>query len=137
MERNKAARIARRAVWLKTQAGKEYRRRNSTTPSKRACDKRYQRRPEIVTQRAAFDKQRVANIKTFIRESKAKPCIDCLGTYPPCVMDFHHVRGERKFWIGRTRGRSIREVQAEIEKCVLLCANCHRIRHASKEAPVA
>lgn len=57
-----------------------------------------------------------------------KPCQDCGQTFPPYVMDFDHVpeRGVKKFNVGLAK--NLRQLAAEIAKCDLVCANCHRIR---------
>lgn len=60
---------------------------------------------------------------------KNKPCKDCGNSYPPYVMDFDHLR-DKEFGLSKTLnynwGRT--RVLNEIEKCELVCANCHRIR---------
>lgn len=58
-------------------------------------------------------------------------CNDCGGTFPPYVMDFHHVDSDKEFTVARAAnvGYSWSRIQREISKCVLLCSNCHRIRH--------
>lgn len=55
-----------------------------------------------------------------------KPCTDCGQVFPPCVMDFDHVRGTKKFNVGLAK--NLTQLAQEIEKCELVCANCHRIR---------
>jgi hypothetical protein len=62
---------------------------------------------------------------------KSGPCTDCGGVFPPYVMDFDHRVGEEKFegvssLVGRTATWEV--IEAEIAKCDLVCANCHRIR---------
>jgi len=64
----------------------------------------------------------------WLHEQKNKPCADCGQMYPPCVMEFHHVRGKKSFSIGSRISANRERVMAEIAKCVLLCSNCHRIR---------
>jgi hypothetical protein len=64
----------------------------------------------------------------FMRAIKDGPCIDCGVEYPPYVMDFDHVRGEKKFAIGAAGRYSQKRVLAEIAKCDLVCSNCHRER---------
>lgn len=61
---------------------------------------------------------------------KNKPCADCGKEYPPCVMEFHHLDPKLKsFGLGQGRFRHSREdILEEIAKCILLCANCHRLR---------
>ena len=46
------------------------------------------------------------------------------------VLDFHH-EGNKKISVGQLRkaGYSIETILKEINKCILLCANCHRIHH--------
>lgn len=44
-------------------------------------------------------------------------------------MTWDHVRGEKRFTIGEgICGRSEAEILREIEKCELVCVNCHRRR---------
>lgn len=74
---------------------------------------------------------RQKTISDFIDSRKVDPCLDCGKSYPPYVMDFDHRPGEVKlFAIAKARnvGYSLEKVQAEIDKCDLVCANCHRER---------
>ena len=54
------------------------------------------------------------------------PCQIC-GESDPRVLEFHHV-GEKDMEITRmvSGGWSITRIQREIDKCDVLCANCHR-----------
>lgn len=57
-----------------------------------------------------------------------KKCVDCGNVYPHYVMDFDHLR-DKKFQISKSFDRkSLKEILLEIEKCELVCSNCHRIR---------
>ena len=65
-----------------------------------------------------------------LAELKNQPCMDCGGSFPSPCMDFDHVRGEK---IGNVtdlcrKGVRWETVLAEIAKCELVCANCHRLR---------
>jgi predicted HNH restriction endonuclease len=65
-----------------------------------------------------------------VRQAKDKPCADCGVKYPTYVMDFHHRDpATKEFVIALSASRSREDVIAEIDKCDVLCANCHRIRH--------
>jgi 5-methylcytosine-specific restriction endonuclease McrA len=61
-------------------------------------------------------------------------CVKC--GYFKCldVLEFHHKDPSKKlFGIGQNKlTRSWESVKAEIEKCDLLCANCHREIHAEQ-----
>lgn len=57
-------------------------------------------------------------------------CSKCGGKFPSCVYDFHHRDPEEKDRSpGLMMSLSDSKLFAELDKCVLLCANCHRIEH--------
>lgn len=68
-------------------------------------------------------------VKDFKRKSK---CFDCnfLGKIYPEVLDFDHVKGVKKFELSsfHNHTNSMKRVREEINKCEIVCANCHRIR---------
>lgn len=66
--------------------------------------------------------------RDLIDTIKSVPCMDCLVQYPPEVMEFDHVRGDKLFNISSHIMRSLVVVMTEIEKCDIVCANCHRLR---------
>ena len=70
----------------------------------------------------------VARKYEMMTQAKAKPCMDCGGLFPPCAMDFDHVRGNKLFTLGENHSRGISPIQEEIAKCDVVCSNCHRIR---------
>ena len=61
-----------------------------------------------------------------------KCCVDC-GETDIVVLDFDHLK-DKKFEIGLavSNGLDVEKIKAEITKCVIRCANCHR-RKTSKE----
>lgn len=72
------------------------------------------------------DKYRV-NSRTL---KESRPCFDCGVFYPYYVMDWDHRDSK-----GKVAGVSqlvssgyVSKTKKEIEKCDLVCANCHRIR---------
>ena len=75
------------------------------------------------------------NRKLALIEHMGGKCKDCLGTFPPSVYEFHHVDPsikDAKASIMFTKGLTAPVIE-ELKKCVMLCANCHRIRHATLE----
>ena len=75
-----------------------------------------------------------ANKRLYIKEQKNKPCMDCGISYPYYVMDFDHRNpSEKSGNLARMGASPIEEIIAEIEKCDLVCANCHRERTYRKK----
>ncbi len=62
----------------------------------------------------------------------AKPCLDCGGVFPPFCMEYDHVRGDKRFALGKMSNHRQEAVLEEIEKCELVCCACHRIRTQSR-----
>lgn len=73
--------------------------------------------------------QKVRTNLVKIAEIKIKSgCMDCGYNEHPYVLDFDHVRGKKIGSICSLRNRSWEIIEAEIAKCEVVCANCHRIR---------
>lgn len=68
--------------------------------------------------------------RTLIDQLKSMPCADCGGTFDPVCMDFDHRPGTAKRRaVGKMAGKfSEAAILAEIAKCDVVCANCHRLR---------
>lgn len=63
--------------------------------------------------------------------SKGGKCIVCGYNKCNAALDFHHVDPSTKDPdISKMRNWSAARKRSEIDKCVLLCANCHREVHA-------
>lgn len=74
-------------------------------------------------------------IKLRMLEYKRGKCIDCnlLATEAnACVFDFHHLDPTIKdVNFNSIRWKKWEIITKELDKCVLVCANCHRLRHAA------
>ncbi|QWT29991.1 HNH endonuclease [Streptomyces phage TunaTartare] len=69
-----------------------------------------------------------ATVLQKIRAEKEKPCADCGVSYPYYVMDFDHLEN-KEFNISEFKSRyGWTRLKKEIDKCDVVCANCHRIR---------
>ena len=85
--------------------------------------------------------KRCSNTQTVERQKRFKQkCIDykdgkCVGCgYNKCnnALDFHHLSQDKKeFSIAHARLTSFNEkIKKELDKCILVCSNCHREIHA-------
>jgi hypothetical protein len=79
-------------------------------------------------------RQQVANEKNRAKKKKAIDllggrCYDCQGIFDNIVYDFHHTTDDKEGNLSDLLHSTPEKAFEELNKCVLLCANCHRIRH--------
>jgi transposase len=81
-----------------------------------------------------YHTERVKRVKIKMINYKGGKCNDCgleLIHSHYAVFDFHHLDPKTKdINFNRIKYQKWETIQKEIDKCVLLCSNCHRIRHA-------
>lgn len=71
-------------------------------------------------------------IKEALVDAMGGCCQNCGGVFSLAAYDFHHTDekgADPSYLIGNA---SVQKIAEELEKCVLLCANCHRTEHAKE-----
>jgi hypothetical protein len=87
---------------------------------------RYIAQAAIVSQR-----RRQERTQWLLDYFMSHPCVDC-GEKDPVVLEFDHLR-DKLFNVGtELHDRNWESVLAEIDKCEIVCANCHRRRTARR-----
>ena len=67
------------------------------------------------------------------RYKLAAGCFDCGYNANAVALDFDHLQpSEKSFCLSSNRKTSPRKLRTELEKCVVRCANCHRIKTHTK-----
>jgi hypothetical protein len=79
-----------------------------------------------------FRLARQQTIKDALIDAMGGCCQTCGGVFPSAAYDFHHIGKKDAHPSALIANNSVERISQEIEKCVLLCANCHRIEHARK-----
>ena len=102
---------------------------------------------DIDKQRAAIKKHYYTNREMYIKKAllrkkairlwlneykEARKCADCGINYPYYVMDFDHLHSKEANISALINTCSMRKIRAEIDKCEVVCANCHRQRTFSR-----
>jgi len=64
--------------------------------------------------------------KLLIEKLKSGPCEDCSGKFHHCQMDLFHAEAGRQVSTLLLKSKS--RILEEAKKCMLLCANCARLR---------
>lgn len=81
--------------------------------------------------KAAYEKSH-AEKKQILDDARKGGCIRC-GESDLWCLDFHHRDPtEKEGNLGQIRRFGIDRIKAEIAKCDVLCANCHRKHHHSE-----
>ena len=77
-------------------------------------------------------KKRNVNLQNWIKEYKLSlKCKECGENHPACL-DFHHLDPNEKdleISAAINNGWNLERLLKEIEKCIVLCSNCHRKLH--------
>lgn len=128
------------AKWRKTygfwcqDCKREYTRKNLTlfrhsNPEKiKAYKAAFSARPDYKEMQRRWNAARTQRWRDFLIEQKTKPCADCGNTYHHTAMEFDHVANNKFACIGHLKSAPRDVVLAEIAKCELVCAICHRLR---------
>jgi hypothetical protein len=102
---------------------REYSRRRYADPAKRIL---------VIERVKAANAARRVEWRERIQRLKSVPCADCGEVFDPVCMDFDHVDpASKEFNISEwaSSGRvGWKRIEAEIAKCDVVCANCHRLR---------
>ncbi len=86
-------------------------------------------------QKVWLEKKREISNLLYCMYLTENPCKDC-NESNILVLEPDHVRGEKKLDISDMlkRGYIWKDILVELEKCEIVCANCHRIRTYSRKS---
>ena len=91
----------------------------------------YQNNKQVYLERALTRNARVntENKQRLYTYLSSHPCVDC-GQTDVRVLEFDHVQGNKSANITRMLDNAVswETIEAEIAKCEVRCANCHRIK---------
>lgn len=83
--------------------------------------------PERKKEKQVKANERAKGVKDFLAVYKEDyGCADCGYNTHHVALDFDHIKGEKS--INVCNAKSISQAKKEIEKCEVVCSNCHRIR---------
>lgn len=80
-------------------------------------------------------KRRAAEFRAYVQKIKLeRGCADCGYNAHPAALDFDHLPGSVKMGklASMACGSALKTIHAEIAKCEVVCANCHRVRTANR-----
>lgn len=92
--------------------------------------KEFKKRKRNKQQQAHYKKKAIERNRRIVAGYKADGCAAC--GYNKCAkaLHFHHLDpNEKEMTIARLRSHAVERLIEEIEKCIVLCANCHHELH--------
>jgi len=119
--------------------GKSYRERNVDMLRRRSRDYNQKHKEQSAKRVALWRKRHMTEIrlkqKQILHGLKINGCAICGYDECDAALEFHHtVPEDKKFYLtARSIEHSENLVAEEINKCILLCANCHREIHNRDE----
>lgn len=144
---------SKKYYYLNKEGRKEWRQKNKEDQKEYQKEYRQKNKERIAIYRNKYNKEWRQNNKVYTKEYNRKryltssirqvylipkyegiPCLDCGGVFQYCSMHFDHRPGEVKsFNIANkcclnTTPNTIDMIEAEINKCDFVCANCHAVR---------
>ena len=92
--------------------------------NKYCCSKCQRSSPSKKLLTQAFQQAR----RDFINKIKTeRGCVICGYFAHPAALDFNHIQGDKTFAISQDPTVAMHKLLAEIDKCEILCSNCHRV----------
>ena len=98
------------------------------------------RAPRTAEEQRRTTRNRQARCRVIVVETKmSRGCADCGYRAHSAALDFDHLPGcDKHATVARLARRgSVERLLAEIAKCEVVCANCHRVRTATRRAVAA
>ena len=96
------------------------------------CVKEYdKKRWQDGTKKKFNEKTKREYYKRYYEYLRDKECVDC-GEDRTVVLEFDHVGKKTENISTLVRDTSWKKVLKEIEQCEVVCANCHRVRTATR-----
>ena len=133
---------------MSTEADRAAKRRYNHSDKGRASRRRYAQTDKgRIAQRKAkrrwnADNADVVRVASYERKAEQKAridvikvttgCTDCGYSAHPAALEFDHVIGDKVANVSRLIGSTWSRLEAEMEKCEVVCANCHRIRTVTR-----
>jgi 5-methylcytosine-specific restriction endonuclease McrA len=100
---------------------------------KKEKQQKYSKKHYVNNTQKVKDATRKSNNTFKVKWKEFKATLSCLecGANHPAVLDFHHIDPEMKNASVHmlVKSKSYKKALEEIQQCVVLCSNCHRVYH--------
>lgn len=102
----------------------------SSDAARRSSKKHYESNKEYYFKKNTEQRKRK---QQYLIDKKSVPCKDCGVSYPHYVMEFDHVQ-DKSYNVNVSL--TWKQIDSELEKCDVVCANCHATRTYLRRAGV-
>ncbi len=88
--------------------------------------------PTPQSHKSQYNRRVRAEVMAFLTAYKTSHgCLVCDEARPACLVFHHKDPAKKVFEMAHCRDRGFKDILAEIEKCDVLCANCHLDLHST------
>jgi len=94
----------------------------------------YQKNPTPYKTRARTSRKHIAAFaRDWLRALKGRMGCCLCGISNPVVLEFHHLnQSQKELAVTTSISKGKATLQRELERCVVVCANCHKLCHAGQ-----
>ena len=109
-------------------SGNTHRYKHCKSCHRKKQKKHYNQNKGEYVQKAKLSKEKY---RLWYQKYKETLCCSKCGEDHPATLDFHHESDDKEFNVSEAaaQGESKEKLMKVIDKCVVLCANCHRKHH--------
>lgn len=99
----------------------------------KSCHREYRKKHYLDNKQVYMDKAKVSHARVkqwYVDYKETLSCSRCSQDHP-ATLQFHHPSDDKEYNVATMvcSGHGIESIKREIEKCIVLCANCHSILH--------
>jgi hypothetical protein len=95
----------------------------------------YKNNKQYYVEKAKENKRKTKSIISNLKSNRKQDGCSICGENHPATLDFHHKnKNDKSFTIGQNKKHyGVETVKKELDKCIVLCSNCHRKLHWQEE----
>jgi len=135
LQRTEEYRAKKRIRDKRYRESEDYKRKHPNTRVRVKLSKEETKRREKEQKKKQKKAKQNKNTEWLIKYKKDKCCSACGYNEHTEILQFHHLR-DKEGNISQFKKKSLERIKLEVDKCVLLCPNCHFLLHSQERGQI-